>query len=243
MNTDTAIGDPRKRPSVGLRAAKSIVGAVNKGIRRVSPDPSFFDPSGFPWIEAVESEYPAIRRECIEAVSDLNGVPNLETVAAGFGSDNLAQGGDWKGLLLMAFGRPVKKNTVRCPRTYAALQMIPGVQSALFSILAPGVHLQRHEGPFSGVLRYHLGVLVPPGEGCRIAVDSETRQWNEGRSLVFDDTHPHEVWNDTEALRVVLFVDFIRPTPWPLYKALEGAFLLARHTPLARNLIRNAEKA
>jgi beta-hydroxylase len=28
---------------------------------------------------------------------------------------------------------------------------------------------------------------------------------------VFDDTHEHEAWNDTDGVRVVLFVDFKRP--------------------------------
>ena len=37
--------------------------------------------------------------------------------------------------------------------------------------------------------------------------------WEEGRSIVFDDTYPHEVWNDTDGVRVVLFLDFRRPLP------------------------------
>jgi aspartyl/asparaginyl beta-hydroxylase (cupin superfamily) len=39
------------------------------------------------------------------------------------------------------------------------------------------------------------------------------RGWREGGSLVFDDTHEHEAWNDTPAPRAVLFVDFVRPMP------------------------------
>ena len=224
-----------------IRMLKAFVRGVNRAIRATTPDPSFFEPSEFPWVSLIEAEYPAIRKECVAAMSDLNGIPNLEDVAEGFGSNNLAEGGDWKGLLLMAFGTPIEKNAELCPCTFSALQKIPGVQSALFSILAPGVHLTRHEGPFAGVLRYHMGVLVPEGPQCRIAVDDEIRTWNEGKSLIFDDTHPHEVWNETTSIRVVLFVDFLRPTPWPLYRTLQAAFLLARHTPLARNLIRNVE--
>lgn len=227
-------------PTLTLRVLKGIVRVVNQTLRALTPDPSFFDEADFPWVKAVEADFEAIRAECAAAVADLNGVPNLEDVAEGFGSKNLAHGGDWKGLLLMAFGVPVEKNTAQCPHTHAALRKIPGVQSALFSILAPGVHLARHEGPFAGVLRYHLGVIVPKDPGCRIAVDDETRNWAEGKSLIFDDTHPHEVWNDTDELRVVLFVDFIRPVPWPLYQSLKLAFRCARLTPLARNLIRNA---
>ena len=40
--------------------------------------------------------------------------------------------------------------------------------------------------------------------------------WREGRSLGFDDTFDHEVWNETTGVRVVLFVDFQRPLPRPI---------------------------
>ncbi len=33
--------------------------------------------------------------------------------------------------------------------------------------------------------------------------------------MVFDDTFNHEVWNDTDETRVVLFVDVMRPLPFP----------------------------
>jgi len=33
--------------------------------------------------------------------------------------------------------------------------------------------------------------------------------------MIFDDTYNHEVWNDTDETRVVLFVDVLRPLPTP----------------------------
>lgn len=89
-----------------------------------------------------------------------------------------------------------------------------GVLTAFFSILAPGKKLPAHRGPYNGVLRYHLGLRVPAtDERCAIRVDTETRSWNEGSALVFDDTYMHEAWNLTPHWRVVLFVDFVRPLP------------------------------
>lgn len=35
--------------------------------------------------------------------------------------------------------------------------------------------------------------------------------WQEGRTLLFDDTYPHAVQNATEYERVVLLFDFLRP--------------------------------
>ena len=36
----------------------------------------------------------------------------------------------------------------------------------------------------------------------------ETRQWQEGRCLIFDDTVQHEAWNNSDLPRGVLLLDF-----------------------------------
>jgi beta-hydroxylase len=88
--------------------------------------------------------------------------------------------------------------------------------TAMLSILSPRKHILDHRGPYKGVLRYHLGLIVPKdAEACRIRVGEDFRHWEEGRSMVFDDTFNHEVWNDTDETRVVLFVDVLRPLPFP----------------------------
>ncbi len=115
------------------------------------------------------------------------------------------------------YGNPVPENCVRCPNTNRLLKSIPGMKTAMFSILAPDTHIREHFGLYKGVLRYHLGLIVPqPASLCRIRVGPDTRSWAEGRSLIFDDRYPHEVWNDARSHRTVLFVDFVRPLPWPL---------------------------
>jgi len=94
---------------------------------------------------------------------------------------------------------------------------VPGLTTAFFSILGPGKHLPEHRGPYKGVPRYHLALLVPgPPGACRIRVGGTEATWQEGRSLVFDDTYPHEAWNETGQDRVVLFADVVRPLRWPV---------------------------
>ena len=67
------------------------------------------------------------------------------------------------------------------------------------------------------MLRYHLALKVPgPPDACRIRVGDDVRSWVEGKSLVFDDVNEHEAWNDTDGFRTILFVDVIRPLPWPV---------------------------
>src|SRR5687768_10908719 len=62
-----------------------------------------------------------------------------------------------------------RKNCKKCPETLRLIEKIPGMKTAFFSILAPQKHLPAHRGPFNGVLRYHLGLIIPQErEQCRI---------------------------------------------------------------------------
>jgi beta-hydroxylase len=84
--------------------------------------------------------------------------------------------------------------------------------------------------------------VVPGGGRCGIRVGQEFRSWREGGSLVFDDTLEHEAWNDTQGTRVVLFVDFVRPLPWPLSAVNQTLLALAGRTPAVRNAQANARR-
>ena len=81
--------------------------------------------------------------------------------------------------------------------------------SAYFSLLQPKTHLKAHCGPTNLRLRMHFGLFVP--KGCRIRVHDETRAWNEGECLLFDDSFEHEVWNDSDEPRLVLIIDVWHP--------------------------------
>jgi len=35
--------------------------------------------------------------------------------------------------------------------------------------------------------------------------------------MIFDDSHPHEVWNDCDSQRIVLFVDAGAPAAFPAF--------------------------
>lgn len=58
-----------------------------------------------------------------------------------------------------AWTRPV--NCARCPRTMELLRKVPGAKTAFFSILSPHMHIPAHCGPYKGVIRCHLGLIVP----------------------------------------------------------------------------------
>jgi beta-hydroxylase len=59
--------------------------------------------------------------------------------------------------------------------------------------------------------------------------------------MVFDDTFNHEVWNDTDETRVVLFVDVMRPLPSPDSAINEGIVKAIGYSPFVLDAKRNQE--
>jgi beta-hydroxylase len=202
----------------------------------------FFDPSQFPWIPRIEAGWSAMRDELRALLRDRERIPSFEEIAPRNTPGGLRDA-QWKSYWLYAFGRKTGDNCRRCPETTRLVNTIPGVKSAFFSILAPGKHIPGHTGPYAGLLRYHLGLIVPrQKEACRIRVGSELAHWEEGRSIVFDDSYPHEVWNDTGEERVVLFVDFARPLPFPVSVLNEAVIWLAGRSVFVQDIVENVEE-
>jgi aspartyl/asparaginyl beta-hydroxylase (cupin superfamily) len=177
-------------------------------------DQPFFDVEQFPWAQTLEANWQKIRTELDAVLEDQADLPNFQDISVD--QATMTTDDRWKTYFLYGYGFKSEANCKRCPETARLCQQIPGMKTAFFSILAPGKHLPAHRGPYKGVMRYHLGLLIPePVEQVAIRVDSETRHWAEGRSMIFDDTYEHEAWNDTDKTRVVLFVDFVRPLRQP----------------------------
>jgi len=180
------------------------------GRRSLVGDHTFFDQAAFPWIAELEAGAPTIRRELESVLEYRDDLPNFQDIS----TDQLQLTSDdgWKTFFFYGYGFTAGQNVERCPETARLLRQIPGMTTAMFSIFAPHKHIPPHGGPYKGVLRYHLGLMVPePASECGIRVGDDVRHWAEGKSLVFDDTWEHEAWNHTDGTRVVLFVDFKRP--------------------------------
>jgi ornithine lipid ester-linked acyl 2-hydroxylase len=184
------------------------------GRRSLVGDEAFFPLERFPWVEQVERNWETIREELLGVLEDREALPNFQDIS----KDQIEITDDdrWKTFFLYGYGFQADVGVEMCPRTAALMREIPGMTTAMLSILSPRKHILDHRGPYKGVLRYHLGLIVPSeAERCRIRVGEEFRHWEEGQSMIFDDTFNHEVWNDTDETRVVLFVDVLRPLPFP----------------------------
>lgn len=201
----------------------------------------FFAASEFAWIPRIETGWTAMRDELRSLLRKGEKIPSFHEISPD--QLKITQDDKWKTYMLYAYGRKIAENCSRCPETTRLIEAIPGIKTAFFSILSPGKHLPEHRGPYSGVLRYHLGLIVPrQKEACRIRVDSEVAHWEEGRSVVFDDTYMHEVWNDTDEERVVLFVDFARPLPFPVSMLNDAVIWLFGRSGYVQDVVENVDE-
>jgi beta-hydroxylase len=192
-----------------VRVMQGLIGRVRGAEKR------FFDRADFPWVEEIEAGWQDVRDELAPYLDHAEAAPSFQAIQPE--EARLTKDDKWKVLVFEAYGARHEPNLARFPKTAALLAKIPGLTTAMFSILRGKKHIPPHKGPYKGVLRYHLAVQIPGDPAaCRIRVGDETVSWEEGKSLVFDDTHEHEVWKETEGTRAVLFVDFLRPLPWPL---------------------------
>lgn len=162
----------------------------------------WYDPNDFSWTAVLENAHDTIQRE-------LHSIPPQYFRIQHQG---LADAGEWNVYYFYYLGRKVEENCRRCPQTTKIIESLPEVTNTglvYFSILTKGAHITPHCGPLNTRLRCHLGVVVR--QGCEIRVGTETRSWQEGKCLVFDDSFEHEVWNLSSQARTVLVVDFWHP--------------------------------
>jgi aspartyl/asparaginyl beta-hydroxylase (cupin superfamily) len=210
------------------------------GRRSLVGDATFFRLEHFPWVRHVEENWTVIREELERVLEDHSALANFQDIS----KDQIEITDDdrWKTFFLYGFGFKAKLGVEMCPKTAALMERIPGMKTAMFSILSPRKHILDHRGPYKGVLRYHLGLIVPQEkEACRIRVGDDVRHWEEGKSMIFDDTFNHEVWNDTDETRVVLFLDVLRPLPSP-DSAINSAIVKAiGYSPFVLDAKRNQQ--
>ena len=188
------------------------------------PAKSWHERADFPWMPELEHHAAAMREE-LQAVlvQDEGFRPFIEMPEGHPGADywrGLNRSRAWDAFFFYKDGTREVANHARCPRTSAALEAAPLIRigehspETLFSVLKPGAHIPAHTGVINVRLVVHLPLMVPPD--CGIRVGEETRHWEEGKCLVFDDTYEHEAWNKSAATRVVLILDVWNPFLTPV---------------------------
>ena len=200
-----------------IEVGARLLQLIDRLIARASlvPTTTFLPADTFPWVRTLEDNWKVIRAELDEVLKYREQLPNFQDISAD--QESITDDDRWKTYFFYGYGFKSETNCARCPETARLIEQVPGMTTAFFSILSPHKHIPDHRGPYKGVLRYHLGLIVPePREACRIRVGGDVAHWDEGRSLLFDDSFEHEAWNDSDGYRVVLFMDVMRPLRPPV---------------------------
>ena len=236
-----------------LRSAGSIVrdpiAALNWRFSRAAGGDerqAFYDiDRTYPAFRLLDRNYSVIREEMESVLNYRERIPRYHELdrAESYLSGSSEPDKSWRVFMLLSpAGRPAA-NQAKCPRTTALLRKVPRVYQAFFSILDAGKSIPAHSGTYYGYLRYHLGLRVPKDNPPRMRVKDQFHTWEEGRSILFDDSWNHEVFNASDDLRVVLIVDVLRPMPASLH-AMNWMItrLLMRHSEEAKQVLANIKK-
>lgn len=164
----------------------------------------------FSWVPQLEAAYSDIRAELDALLEHPEDIPTFHQLSPD--QKRISKGNNWKTFALYVYGKRVDDNCAACPKTAAILESLPGMSTAMFSILAPRYHIEPHKGPTRAMVRAHLGLKVPKdSKNVWIRVHDQILHWEEGKVVLFDDSYEHEVRNDTDETRAVLFIDIDRP--------------------------------
>ena len=182
------------------------------------PQRRFYEPADFPWLVPMLALLPAMQDEWarISAEGAAGFAPYVETPPDRPAPNNPLLGSErWTALHFWRSGEVAADNARRCPATMEALTHAPMPRiagrspNAHWSRLLPGAHITPHHGMLNTRLICHIPIKTAPG--CSLRVGSETRSWEPGIPLIFDDSMEHEARNDGPEERVVLLFEIWRP--------------------------------
>lgn len=169
------------------------------------------------WIKDLEASFPVIREE-LEALREQRGFQPYRSPAyanknqpedkiGSLGTDS----GEWNVFYLYLHDIPFEDNLKKVPRTVEILnKVIPrNYHHCFFSAVTPDTHITPHNGPTGKKLRVHLPLVGT--EGAKMRVGDETRELEQGKCIIFDDSFNHEAWHHGPLTRINLIIDFWHP--------------------------------
>ena len=185
----------------------------------------------YPALKQLEAGYADVRAECEKLLGIKDRLTDVRALGAGYTEGGIHTA-KWKAFMFKS-GEFIEENCAMAPKTTALLKKIPGMYTAFFSVLDPHQDITPHWGYYKGFLRYHLGVIIPENNAsgkCWIRVNAnvednakedkdlvyrgEVYHWKNGEGIVFDDTYLHVAANESDEVRVVLWLDMRRPMPF-----------------------------
>ncbi|MDB9963941.1 aspartyl/asparaginyl beta-hydroxylase domain-containing protein [Vicingaceae bacterium] len=165
----------------------------------------YYDSEKFEWTKALENNSVTIQNEVLAYIEGNELKPY-------FNKALVSKPNQWKTDGLLFWGYFSRKNYSNFVETWSIIKSIPGLVSFSISVLEAGTVIKEHNGDTNAIIRVHLPILVPEGlPNCSFTVANETRPWQVGKTILFNDAQEHWAQNLSSGKRVVLLIDVIRP--------------------------------
>ncbi|MFP5265358.1 MAG: aspartyl/asparaginyl beta-hydroxylase domain-containing protein [Blastocatellia bacterium] len=161
------------------------------------------DNEEFPIIPQLEASWEIIRTELRNALEKKMGFQQYLDPARPFDPTSPVPK-EWKSLYLKEEPEDFSEHRKMCPETTKLISHPSVSNVAMFSALNPKGHIKPHFAGWNYELNLHLGLIIP--EDCGIRCGPETRKWQEGKCFVFDGSHEHEAWNNSDTTRFILLL-------------------------------------
>ncbi len=221
-------------PGSGKKGRKRVKKAVNRVYARCEdagliPRLPAFDEeyADYPELRTLEAGYADIRSECERLLAFRTQITDMAALGGQY-TERGIHTIQWKAFMLKS-GSFIAENCALAPKTAALLRPLGNVYNAFFSILEPRQYVSPHWGYYKGFVRYHLAVVIPGDNAerkCWLRVNTDRADnarrdkaliergpkhyWRNGRGVIFDDTNLHDAANESDEVRVVLWLDVAR---------------------------------
>ncbi|MGE0562683.1 MAG: aspartyl/asparaginyl beta-hydroxylase domain-containing protein [Flavobacteriales bacterium] len=171
---------------------------------------TFYNTEGYGFLSEFKENYAQIKNELLAIIDKPIEVNNYSTWIGerpDYLSNPIDKSVAWKTLTFRIFGIDYLPNKEYCPTIAKLIDKYPFIVTAEFSMLEPQTSIHPHTGFTNKLLRAHLGLIIPDGDAA-IKIVNDTKKWQNGEILLFDDSKVHEAWNRTDERRVVFMFDF-----------------------------------
>ena len=176
----------------------------------------------FPNYIHFETHYPQIKQELLNLLKLTNGGKDIsfmrdfvdkkenEPATRGTFDEKLNKG--WKMLGIKSGNRYASIALKIFPNLCNLIKKYREITSVSISILDDKTYIPIHRGYYKGFMRFMLPLIVPKDkENVFLCNNYEKYIWTEGVGVLWDDNFPHKVINNTDEIRVMLFMDIERP--------------------------------
>ncbi len=251
-------------PGSGKKGRRRVKKAANRVYTRCEDAgllarlPAFDeDYADYPELRTLEAGYQDVRRECEHLLQFRDQLTDISALGGQY-TERGIHTIRWKAFMLKS-GSFIAENCTFAPKTTELLRSAPSVYNAFFSILEPRQYVRPHWGYYKGFVRYHLGVIIPEdntGKTCWLRVNANREDnarrdkglierapkhyWRNGRGVVFDDTNLHDAANESDQVRVVLWLDVARKLPAALALYNRALLSMIYREPSIRRFRENA---